>query len=279
MKENGMNFDESELSNLANALFMDGVKDGNETMTLDDFKEQLQRHEGLVEGMGIMINRWLVPPKPIKEKSFLERLSTKIPHRYISKEYWTNNKTFLLFLFFIFLINTVLFIHRAYYFRNFSMLSGFTPNPFYLLSRANGRTILFNSVLILLLVLRNTITLLRKFGLATILPLDNNIYLHKLVGVLIFLQAALHTTMHLCNFKVNVQPDPVKFLQLTYKYWEDYYGSGIPMTLYRIPPGCEIVECTSTLVPSGVNPDYIYNNGSFLCQVCPEGGGWSYAEW
>ena len=135
MKENGMNFDEGEISNLANALFMDGVKDGNESMTLDDFKEQLLRHDGLIQGMGIMINKWLVPPEPAKENGILEKFSSKLPTRYFSKDYWTNNKAFLVFLFFILSINLILFIHRAYYFRNFSMLSGFTPNPFSLLSR------------------------------------------------------------------------------------------------------------------------------------------------
>jgi len=290
MKENGMDFDAGELSNLASALFMDGVKDGNDAMTLDDFKEQLQRQEGLVEGLGIMINKWLVPPKRPREKTTVEKMSEFLPQRYLSKDYWIHNKSFHFFLFVVFLINAVLFIHRAYYFRNFSMLNGFTPNPFYLLSRACGRSLLFNSVLILLLVLRNTITLLRKFGLATILPLDNNIYLHKLVGVMIFIQALVHTIMHLCNFAINVQPDPVKFLQLTFKYWEDYYGPGVAMDMYKLPPGCEVVEFSSPKaeyclpgsldVPDGVNPDYIYNNGSFLCQACTEDGTpWTYAEW
>ena len=40
--------------------------------------------------------------------------------------------------------------------------SGFTPNPMYLLSRACGRTLLFNSVLVLVLVLRYSITILRS---------------------------------------------------------------------------------------------------------------------
>ena len=45
--------------------------------------------------------------------------------------------------------------------------------------RANGRVLLFNSTIILVLVLRYTITKLRELGLAFILPLDNNIYIHK----------------------------------------------------------------------------------------------------
>merc|ERR1719419_1446665 len=251
-------------------------------MTLDDFKEQLQRHEGLVEGLGIMINKWLVPPKPEKDKKILEKMSEYLPQRYLSKDYWLNNKSFHFFLFSVLLINVILFIHRAYYFRNFSMLSGFTPNPFYMMSRACGRSLLFNSVLILLLVLRNTITLLRKFGFATVLPLDNNIYLHKVVGVIIFIQSSIHALMHLCNFAINVQPDPVKFLMLTYKYWEDYYGVGVPLTLYRFPPGCNVSN-TICSIPNGVNPDYIYENGkngTFLCQDCGETGRpWTYAEW
>ena len=137
----------------------------------------------------------------------------------MSKEYWSNNKSLHSALFVILLINIILFVHRAYYFRNFSMLNGTTPNPFYLLSRACGRVLHFNTCLVLALVLRNTITILRRFGLATILPLDHNIYLHKLVGFLIFFQSLLHTCCHLTNFAVNVQPNPVKFVQLTYRYF------------------------------------------------------------
>ena len=101
---------------------------------------------------------------------------------------------------FIFIINAILFLQRAVYFKDFTTLSGLTPNPFYLLSRACGRTLLFNSVLILILVLRYSITMLRDLGLASLLPLDNNIYFHKLVGRLIFVMAWIHTIMHLLNF-------------------------------------------------------------------------------
>lgn len=41
---------------------------------------------------------------------------------------------------------------------------------------------------------------MRQLGMATVFPLDNNIYLHKVVGYMIFIQAWIHTIMHLCNF-------------------------------------------------------------------------------
>ena len=35
-------------------------------------------------------------------------------------------------------VNIILFVHRAYYFKDFSTLSGAAPNGFYMMSRANG---------------------------------------------------------------------------------------------------------------------------------------------
>ena len=83
------------------------------------------------------IGRWLVPEKPSKPKPFNQRLRDLMPYQF-SVNYWRNNKQFLTFLGFIIIVNIVLFVTRAYYFRDFSMLSGARPNPFYMMSRANG---------------------------------------------------------------------------------------------------------------------------------------------
>ena len=58
----------------------------------------------------------------------------------------------------------------------------------------------FNSMMVLVFILRYTITLMRKLGLASKLPLDHHVYLHKFTGVLIFFQAWFHTIAHLINF-------------------------------------------------------------------------------
>ncbi len=53
--------------------------------------------------------------------------------------YIRNNKQYLSFLLiFVVLINVALFVARAYYFKDFLMLDGETPNYFYMMSRANG---------------------------------------------------------------------------------------------------------------------------------------------
>ena len=66
------------------------------------------------------------------------------------------------------------------------MLNGFTPNIYNMIARASGKNVLALSVIVIILVLRKTITILRNLGFVKYLPLDNNIYLHKIVGCLIF---------------------------------------------------------------------------------------------
>ena len=154
-----------------------------------------------------------------------------------------------------------------------SMLGGFTPNLLYMVSRAAGKNILALSIIVIMLVLRNTITFLRNHGFVKYLPLDNNIYIHKIVGCLIFFLGMIHSACHFTNFAVNIQPDPVKYLQLTYKYWVKHFGEGNVFNQYHFPPGCDFAadpeDCPeeSLSIPDGVHQDVIYNGGNFTCQV------------
>ena len=142
------------------------------------------------------------------------------------------------FLAFIFGINIILFITRACYFRGMYMLSGFKPNVFYMLSRANGkfpvywrqpdietnslhskyqevisplcntfisylgigRCLNFSTMMVIIVVLRYSISRCRNVGLSVILPLDHNIRIHKAIGFTIFVAAWIHTICHICNF-------------------------------------------------------------------------------
>jgi predicted ferric reductase len=60
--------------------------------------------------------------------------------------------------------------------------------------------LLLDSVLVIVVVLRYTVTKLRNLKASEVLPLDHNIYIHKVLGVTIFLLSLLHTIMHICNF-------------------------------------------------------------------------------
>ena len=63
-----------------------------------------------------------------------------------------------------------------------------------------GQTLNFNCSAILVLMLRHCITMLREIGFASFLPLDQNVYLHRMCGYVVTILGALHTAMHLINF-------------------------------------------------------------------------------
>ena len=90
--------------------------------------------------------------------------------------------------------------------------------------------------------------------------------------------------MHFCNFFVNIQPDPVKMLQLTSPYWDDWAEMG-----YNLPDGCLLVTqdsnmthlCTSDAftIPEGVTLPvditlceacFIDNKYIFVAKIAPE---------
>ena len=68
----------------------------------------------------------------------------------------------------IFLVNFLIMAQRVYFYRDFATLNGYIPNFFDLVSRACGKALLFNSALILVHVLRKTITSLTRVGFSTI---------------------------------------------------------------------------------------------------------------
>ena len=289
MMENGMEFEAAELKHLANVLFRDGCKEGRDHLTLDDFKEQLSRREGLLNNLGIMINKWLVPAKPEAKKTLLQ----KLPFHMATREYWANNLRLSMLL--IFLANFVIMAQRIYFYRDFVMLNGYIPNVFYLVSRACGKALIFNSALILVLVLRKTITSLTRIGFSRSLPLEHNIYIHKVTGIIIFFQACIHSIAHLCNFAVNVQPNPVKFILLTYDYWSRHFGKDfmeahLDGELYSLPQGCFLARKNqpfASLCPEGSFPEAEELGPSaytedWLCQWCNSSMGaqpWTYHQW
>ena len=206
LRENGLELPESDIQALSFALYEEAIGDGEDTgeLSIDQLKEVFSKHEGLLENLTISLSKWMMPQKPRPKKTFTQRITRWYQKRF-SMSHARNQWQLFAFLFFVLGINIILFATRAASFSGFANLDESMPNPFYLLSRANGRCLLFNSTMILIVVLRYTVSKMRDLGLSKILPLDHNIYIHKLIGILIFIQAWWHTIMHLINFGKNAQ--------------------------------------------------------------------------
>ena len=276
VKESGLELDQEKISCLADVLFEDGVSHNNnkDFMSLEDFISQLRRQQGLIRSLNMIIDNLITPQDPRSKQS------KKVNKRYLSTEYWSHNKTFIISIFALILLMLVITSERVFYFRNMTSLSSSSPNFYYIFSRAAGRNILVLSLVVIILVLRKSITMLRNKGLGNILPLDNNIYLHKVVGVLIFVLSSLHSLCHFINCAVNIQPDPVSYLQLTFRYWEEDLGLGERgLNLSDVyTSNCQIVSHGNCTRPAHFQPEFGYN-GDWLCEVCPPGQRWSYSDW
>ena len=287
INESGIKLQDDQVRSLAEVLFEDGVQEGESWMRLECFQKQIMKQEGLLENMVFMLNNWLLPDHD-KENVKISHKSLKTPRpRLLRSDYYQNNKPMVFTLAGLALMIFIIIVERFVYFSNMSMLTGFTPNLFYMFSRAAGKNILALSIIIIICVLRNTITFLRNCGLGQILPLDHHIYLHKVVGCLIFFFTVIHSICHFINFAVNIQPEPVKYLQLTYQYWEDHFGSDNVFNQYNLPPGCHLADFTETsncssdalTVPDSVDDDVVFNDGNLTCQLCDHDSGWSYTDW
>ena len=94
----------------------------------------------------------------------------------------------------IFLITTndVLFAYNALAYKEFGVLVS--------IARGCGICIAFNSIAVIMLMLRKTMTWLRGTTVGPYLPLDHHIDLHKIIAWLIVLFSAGHATAHLVNF-------------------------------------------------------------------------------
>ena len=62
-----MEFDEDQVNDLAQALFVDAVKPGKDGITVDDLSDQFKKHKGLLENLTLSIGLllyYLILPHP-----------------------------------------------------------------------------------------------------------------------------------------------------------------------------------------------------------------------
>ena len=77
-------------------------------------------------------------------------------------------------------------------------------------ARASGQGIAVCLSSLLLTMCRPLITLLRRVGVHSLLPLDLHVTYHQSCGVLLAILSLLHTICHLGNLEMNLIPDSTK---------------------------------------------------------------------
>ncbi|XP_064169287.1 NADPH oxidase 5 [Anguilla rostrata] len=184
LRESAISLPEEKLDDLTLALFESADKDNSGSITFEELKAELESFPEVMENLTISAANWLKPPA-------LEQKKRRTP-RYLTPAYWHNNSRKLLFLCGYAGLNMLLFTVAALH---------HTPGgPWLMVAKGCGQCLNFNCTFVTVLMLRHCLTWLRATWLVRVLPLDQNILLHQMVGYAVFSFTLVHTAAHVMNF-------------------------------------------------------------------------------
>ncbi|CAJ0935365.1 unnamed protein product [Ranitomeya imitator] len=236
--ENAISLPEEKLDDLTLVLFQSADKDNSGSITFQELKEELERFPEVMENLTISAANWLKPPT-LKKKNHTPR--------YLTRAYWHNNRSKVLFMFSYGCVNILLFTLAAV---NHSSLGGWI-----MVAKGCGQCLNFNCTFIVVLMLRRCLTWLRATFLVNFLPLDQNVILHEMVGYTVVILTVVHTAAHIINF-INKAIDPG-----SYTFWEYFltlrpgigwvYGSASITGIWLQLLICLMQVCSSTFVRKG----------------------------
>ncbi|XP_029430304.1 NADPH oxidase 5 [Rhinatrema bivittatum] len=183
LRESAISLPDEKLDDLTLALFESADKDNSGSITFEELKEELESFPEVMENLTISAANWLKPPASEEKRE---------APRYLTPAYWHNNRNKLLFVSCYVFLNVVLFALAA--------LKHTSAGKWIMLARGCGQCLNFNCAFIVVLMLRRCLTWLRTTWVVRILPLDQNVVLHQLVGYVVFALTVLHTWAHVANF-------------------------------------------------------------------------------
>ncbi|NXW37127.1 NOX5 oxidase, partial [Phaetusa simplex] len=190
LRESAIALPEERLADLTWALFEAADKDRSGSITFEELREELEGFPEVMENLTISAASWLKPPPP-PERSCRPR--------YLTRAYWHNHRGKLAFLGGYVGLNLLLFALAAL---RHAGLGGWLA-----VARGCGQCLNFNCSFLAVLMLRRCLTWLRATPIAKVLPLDQHVVFHQLVGYVVLALAAVHTGAHVANFSRLARQD------------------------------------------------------------------------
>ncbi|XP_075362746.1 NADPH oxidase 5 [Mycteria americana] len=190
LRESAIALPEERLGDLTLALFEAADKDRSGSITFEELREELEGFPEVMENLTISAASWLKPPPPTER--------SRRP-RYLTRAYWHNHRSKLAFLGGYAGLNLLLFALAAL---RHAGLGGWV-----VVARGCGQCLNFNCAFLAVLMLRRCLTWLRATPVAKVLPLDQHVLFHQLVGYVVLALAAVHTGAHIANFSRLARQD------------------------------------------------------------------------
>ncbi|XP_061303456.1 NADPH oxidase 5 [Pezoporus flaviventris] len=185
--ESAIALPEERLTDLTMALFEAADKDHSGSITFEELREELEGFPEVMENLTISAAGWLKPP-PAPER--------RPRPRCLRRAFWRNH-------------GGDLRCAGGYAGLNLALLALAAPRHAgsLALARGCGQCLNFNCALLAVLMLRRCLTWLRATPVAKVLPLDQHVLFHQLVGYVVLALAAAHTGAHVANFSRLAQQD------------------------------------------------------------------------
>lgn len=195
--ENSPSLDmEETVDDLAAALFKDTDKDESGDISIEELKSAFKRHESLFNTLSVSTSIWIKP-------KFINKTSKRTWYSKI-KDSVVNNRAHFVFW------SVYTFVH--FLCALVAFVSYMDKSIFVIFARICGNSLNFNCSLILVLVLRKHFTWLRSKGGCSFIPIDDFIAIHKKIGIIILVEALIHTIAHFINLYFVC-------IQTRYNYW------------------------------------------------------------
>ncbi|EHH27438.1 NADPH oxidase 5 [Macaca mulatta] len=198
LRESTISLPDEKLDQLTLALFESADTDGNGAITFEELRDELQRFPGVMENLTISAASWLMAPAPHPR-----------PHRprQLTRAYWHNHRSQLFCLAAYAGLHVLLFALAAGAHRHLGASV--------MVAKGCGQCLNFDCSFIAVLMLRRCLTWLRATWLAQVLPLDQNIQFHQLMGYVVVGLSLVHTVAHIVNFALQAQAEASPF-----QFWE-----------------------------------------------------------
>ncbi|CAF1318260.1 unnamed protein product, partial [Didymodactylos carnosus] len=173
--------------------------DDDQQINFDQFYTVLQSNDELLHTLYLIS----IPDQHL----LISNLQNKISHHCCTREYIKNNLNRIICLFIYILVNLSLIIYVVVYRLMMAKLNGWE-----ITARIGGELINFNFSFSFLLMLKQTITLIRSNSfLRHYVPVDNHIDLHKIVGTVIAVSSIVHSLALMINY--TVKPSEYTWIQ------------------------------------------------------------------
>ncbi|XP_006758449.1 PREDICTED: NADPH oxidase 5 [Myotis davidii] len=196
--ESAISLSEEKLDQLTLALFESADKDCSGDITFEELRDELQHFPGVMENLTISAAHWLKPPATKRHPP---------RPRPLTSAYWHNHRSQLLCLAAYAGLHVLLFALAASAHRALGISV--------MVAKGCGQCLNFDCSFIAVLMLRRCLTWLRATRLAQVLPLDQNIQFHQLMGYVVVGLSLVHTVAHVVNFVLQAQSESSPF-----QFWE-----------------------------------------------------------